>query len=136
MDTGALEVCVSDRVCLCQRWAALIAHTEPVCSWKVEAWFFFLRREQINVIGSKDVVCWESGKDEVKLLGFIYTISHNLQATAWLKLVQASSLSEMGDDCLPEMKRLAIIIYVFSVSERLNGDSWNMETKLNVDLLT
>lgn len=75
------------------------------------------------MIGSKDVVCWESGKDEVKLLGFIYTISHNLQATAWLKLVQASSLSEMGDDCLPEMKRLAIIIYVFSVSERLNGDS-------------
>lgn len=68
---------------------------------------------QINVIGLKDVVCLESGKDEIKLLGFIYTISHNLQATEWLKLVGASSLSEMGDDCLPEMKKLALIIYVF-----------------------
>lgn len=45
-------------------------------------------------------MCRESGKDKVKLLGFIYTINHNLQATAWLKLVQASILSEMGDDWL------------------------------------
>lgn len=82
---------------------------------------FFLGRAQINVIGPRDVVCWESGKAEVKLLGFIYTISHNLLATAWLKPT-ASRLSEMGDNCLPEMKRLAVIISVFCVSERLNGD--------------
>lgn len=48
--------------------------------WK-GAFFFSSVEHQINVFGPRDVVCWESGNDDIKLLGFIYTIRLNLQAT-------------------------------------------------------